>query len=144
MLPRMHRALPLLLFVVLIAPACQAPTSTLPQATDNGAIARAFADHRSELQVTAQGRVERLVSDDTSAASTHQRFILRLDDLAQTLLITNNVSVGKRVPVAAGDALLVHGEYIWNDQGGLIHFTHHDPDGSHEGGWIVRDGVRYE
>ncbi|MEO8632975.1 MAG: DUF3465 domain-containing protein [Chloroflexota bacterium] len=127
-------------------PAClpALTSSTVAPAADNAAIARAFADHRSELQVTAQGRVERLLSDDTSATSTHQRFILKLDDLAQTLLITNNVSVGKRVPVAAGDALVVHGEFIWNDQGGLVHFTHHDPDGSHESGWILRDGVRYE
>lgn len=135
-------------YVLLIAlvPAClpALTSSTVAPAADNAAIARAFADHRSELQVTAQGRVERLLSDDTSATSTHQRFILKLDDLAQTLLITNNVSVGKRVPVAAGDALVVHGEFIWNDQGGLVHFTHHDPDGSHESGWILRDGVRYE
>jgi len=29
---------------------------------------------------------------------------------------------------------MVHGEHVWNDQGGLIHFTHHDPPPAHEGG----------
>jgi hypothetical protein len=48
------------------------------------------------------------------------------------------------VPAVVGDALLVHGEYVWNEQGGLVHFTHHDPDGSHESGWIERLGVRYD
>jgi len=26
----------------------------------------------------------------------------------------------------------------------LMHFTHHDADRSHEGGWIEHAGVRYE
>ncbi len=114
------------------------------QTADNAAIARAFADHRSPLEVTAQGQVERVLSDETSDTGTHQRFIVKLDGATQTVLVTNNVSVGTRVPVAVGDSVVVHGEYIWNDQGGLVHFTHHDPDGSHASGWIERQGVRYQ
>lgn len=140
----MRWSLPLALLVALAASACQAPAATATRAADNAAIARAFAEHRSELEVTAQGQVERLLSDETSDTGTHQRFILKLSGATQTLLITNNVSIGKRVPAAVGDALLVHGEYIWNDQGGLVHFTHHDPDHSREGGWIERLGVRYD
>ena len=85
-----------------------------------------------------------MLSDETSDTGTHQRFIVRMDGSTQTLLVTNNVSIGTRVPVAVGDSIVVHGEYIWNDQGGLIHFTHHDPDGSHPSGWIERNGVRYQ
>jgi hypothetical protein len=62
---------------------------------------------------------------------------------AQTLLIENNVDIRKRVPLSTGDGVIVRGEYVWNDQGGLIHFTHHDPDHSHEDGWIELKGVRY-
>ncbi|HSW95699.1 MAG TPA: DUF3465 domain-containing protein, partial [Patescibacteria group bacterium] len=74
----------------------------------------------------------------------HQRFIIRLAGATQTVLIDNNVDVGQRVPVAPSDDVTVHGEYIWNDQGGLIHYTHHDPAPDHEGGWIDRNGVRYQ
>ena len=112
-------------------------------AAGNTAVEQAFADHRSEIQVTADGTVTRFLSDDTGPSGTHQRFIVQLKGSTQTLLIENNVDVGKRVPAAVGDDLVVHGEYIWNDQGGLIHFTHHDPDHSHEGGWIELKGVRY-
>ena len=87
---------------------------------------------------------KRGLTDETSETGTHQRLILDLDGSTQTLLVTNNVSIGKRVPAAVGDHLLVHGEYVWNEQGGLVHFTHHDPQGSHEGGWIDRLGVRYQ
>ena len=136
----------LALFLTLLGSACigSGQTATSAQAADNAAVASAFAEHRSPLEVTAQGQVDRVLSDETSDSGTHQRFIVKLDRSTQTLLITNNVSIGKRVPVAVGDSVLVHGEYIWNDQGGLVHFTHHDPDGSHPSGWIERQGVRYD
>ncbi|MGH2471218.1 MAG: DUF3465 domain-containing protein [Candidatus Limnocylindria bacterium] len=114
-----------------------------PTVAGNAGVERAFAEHRSGIQVTAQGTVIRLLSDDTGPTGAHQRFIIRLAAASQTVLVTNNIDVGKRVPLAIGDDVLVHGEYIWNAEGGLIHFTHHDPDRSHEDGWIEWRGVRY-
>jgi hypothetical protein len=32
--------------------------------------------------------------------------------------------------------------YEWNDRGGLIHWTHHDPMGVDEGGHIVYRNTR--
>ena len=114
-----------------------------PAVAENAAVERAFADHHSGIEVTAQGAVTRLLSDDTGPTGTHQRFIIRLAGTPQTVLVTNNIDVGKRVPLAVGDDVVVHGEYVWNDEGGLIHFTHHDADHSHEDGWIEWKGVRY-
>ena len=111
--------------------------------TGNAAVERAFAEHSSGIEVTAQGSVTRLLSDDTGPSGTHQRFIMQLAGSAQTLLIDNNVDIGKRVPLATRDDVVVHGEYVWNDQGGLIHFTHHDPAHTHEDGWIELKGIRY-
>jgi hypothetical protein len=128
----------LLLLALLVGPACAPPSP------DNAAVARAFAEHRSQLQVTAEGSVTRLLTDDTGPSGTHQRFIVRLRTSTQTLLIDNNVSIGRRVPVASGDAVIVHGEYVWNEEGGLVHFTHHDPARTHESGWIELRGTRYE
>lgn len=136
---------PILLIALLTVAACAVPVpSTAAPTADNAAVARAFADHRSNVEVTADGEVARLLADETSDTGTHQRFILALRGSSQTLLVTNNVSIGKRVPVVVGDSVVVHGEYVWNDQGGLVHFTHHDPERSHEGGWIERQGLRYE
>ncbi len=107
-------------------------------------VAAAFRDHRSDIQVTATGTVTRILTDDDGPRGAHQRFILQLVGSQQTLLVLNNLTVGRRVPLRVGDTVKVHGEYIWNEQGGLVHFTHHDADRSHEGGWIEHAGVRYE
>ena len=39
-------------------------------------------------------------------------------------------------PLGMGDRVHVRGMYEWNDLGGLVHWTHHDPQGFEEGGWI--------
>ena len=116
----------------------------MPAAPDNETVRRDFAEHRSNVEVTAAGAVTTILADAPGADGTHQRFILRLTGLTQTVLVENNVSIGRRVPIAVGDDVTVHGEYVWNDQGGLIHFTHHDPVHTHEGGWIEVRGTRYE
>jgi len=125
-------------FLMLLLPACAAATA------DNAAVENDYAEHRSTVEVTAQGVVTAVLTDDTGPSGRHQRFIIRLAGSTQTVLIDNNVDVGQRVPVAPSDDVTVHGEYIWNDQGGLIHYTHHDPAPNHEGGWIDRNGVRYQ
>jgi hypothetical protein len=111
--------------------------------TGTTTVERAFAEHLSGVQVTADGAVTRLLSDDTGPSGSHQRFIMQVKGSTQTLLIENNIDIGKRVPVATGDEVIVHGEYVWNDQGGLIHFTHHDPAHTHDNGWIELRGLRY-
>lgn len=127
----------MLVFCAVVAASCG------PAVAGNAAVERAFAEHRSGVEVTAEGSVIRLLSDDIGPTGTHQRFVIRLAGATQTVLVTNNIEVGKRVPLATGDDVIVHGEYVWNDEGGLIHFTHHDPDHSHEDGWIEWKGVRY-
>ena len=124
--------------LVLLVPACASATA------DNGAVQNDYAERRSTVEVTAQGVVTAVLADDTGPSGRHQRFIIRLAGATQTVLIDNNVDVGQRVPVVPSDDVTVHGEYIWNDQGGLIHYTHHDPAPGHEGGWIDRNGVRYQ
>lgn len=123
--------------LVLLVAGCVAPVA------EGDAVAAAFREHRSAVQVTASGTVTRALADQQGPSGPHQRFIVRLAN-GQTILIENNLTVGKRVPLQPGDAVRIHGEYIWNAEGGLVHFTHHDPDRSHEGGWVEHGGVRYE
>jgi hypothetical protein len=35
-----------------------------------------------------------------------------------------------------GDRVQVRGVYEWNHLGGLVHWTHRDPLGVEEGGWV--------
>lgn len=97
----------------------------------------------SNLQVLVRGVVERHLADDLEG-DKHQRFILRLAN-GHTLLVAHNIDLAPRVPSSSsGKLVYVYGEYEWNDQGGVVHWTHHDPDGNHEHGWIQYDGTRYQ
>jgi hypothetical protein len=125
-------------FLLLLGSACATAMS------DNAAVERDYAEHRSTVEVTAEGAVTSVLADNSGPSGTHQRFIIRLAGATQTVLVENNVTIGQRAPVAVHDVVIVHGEYVWNDQGGLIHFTHHDPAPAHEGGWIELHGVRYQ
>lgn len=93
-----------------------------------------FRYHRSGLWVTLRARVTRLLPD-SQGRYRHQRFIVRCRN-GQSILIVNDVSIGARVPVRKGDTVGVRGEYVWNERGGLVHFTHHSDTGA-PGGWIL-------
>lgn len=76
----------------------------------------------------------RLLGDDADG-SRHQRVVLTLRG-QQTLLIAHNLDVAARVPVGLGDRLRFRGIYEWNELGGLVHWTHRDPMGLEDGGWL--------
>lgn len=80
------------------------------------------------------GIVIRLLSDDNEG-SRHQRFILDMRN-GQTLLVAHNIDIAPRVPLSLGDRVRYRGMYEWNDLGGLVHWTHHDPHGVEEGGYL--------
>jgi hypothetical protein len=110
---------------------------------DADAISRAFDQRQSNVQVQGSGLVERVLADD-SDGSRHQRFIVRLAS-GHTVLVAHNIDLAPRVAsLAAGDRVEFYGEYEWNDRGGVIHWTHRDPQGRHEAGWIRRGGDTYQ
>jgi hypothetical protein len=97
----------------------------------------------SNVQVSGAGEVVRVLTDDIRG-SRHQRFILRLDEGA-TLLIAHNIDLAPRLEnIAIGDIVEFSGEYEWNDKGGVLHWTHHDPQGVHDGGWLKHNGRTYQ
>jgi hypothetical protein len=87
-----------------------------------------------ETWIRTSGTVVRLLPDDPDEA-LHQRFVLRIPD-GQTLLIAHNLELSERVPLGLGDRVTVRGVYEWNPLGGLVHWTHADPLGLEDGGYI--------
>lgn len=82
-----------------------------------------------------RAKIIKLLSDDT-VGDRHQRFIVELES-GQTLLVAHNIDIAPRVEgLAVGDDVAIYGVYEWNDEGGVIHWTHVDPDGNHPEGWI--------
>jgi molybdopterin converting factor small subunit len=102
-----------------------------------------FANHQSGSQIGGQGVVIKLLSDDIEG-SKHQRFILRLAS-GQTILVAHNIDLAPRVTsLEEGDTVQFFGQYEWNEKGGVVHWTHRDPGGSHEGGWLQHRGNMYQ
>jgi hypothetical protein len=106
-------------------------------------LARAFEQHTSNVQVEGQGVVRRVLADDNDG-SRHQRFVVALGS-GQTLLISHNIDLAPRVVgLRAGDTVSFGGEYEWNFEGGVIHWTHRDPSKRQASGWIRHNGEVYE
>ena len=122
-----------------------APPSITEQRTDksDAIIASAFSNRQSKIQISGQGIVTKLLPDD-NIGSRHQKFIIRLAT-GQTLLIAHNIDIAPRISfLKQGDSVQFNGVYEWNEKGGVIHWTHRDPDGSHLAGWLEHQGQRYQ
>lgn len=102
-----------------------------------------FANVQSNVQVYGTGTVISILSDDLNG-SRHQRFIIELKS-KQTLLIAHNIDLAPRIDtLAVNDQIEFFGEYEWNNKGGVIHWTHHDPEEIHVNGWLFHNNVIYQ
>ncbi|MFV8409967.1 DUF3465 domain-containing protein [Vibrio owensii] len=104
---------------------------------------QAYQSQQSDVQVRGSGVVIRVLRDD-NVGSRHQKFILKLES-RQTLLVAHNIDLAPRVAnLNIGDRIEFNGEYEWNSKGGVLHWTHHDPQGRHEGGWLKHNSRTYQ
>ncbi len=112
----------------------------------NAEIYAAFAQHRSPVEVTAQGTVVKVLGIRGGRVGRHEGFLVHLSgneghDL--TLRIEDNIELTGSIPLRAGDAVEIRGEYIYDPRGGLIHYTHRDPRGRHPSGYVRVNGRIY-
>ena len=119
-----------------LSPAASAPDGGYAAPQQNQA-------RRSGSQIAIGGRVTRILADDRDG-SRHQRFIIRVDG-GETLLIAHNIDLAPRLDgLKVGDWVSVAGEFVWNPQGGTVHWTHHDPQQRHVPGYVEWRGRRYQ
>jgi hypothetical protein len=105
-------------------------------------VQHAFVNELSDIQVRGKGVVLRVLPDDLEG-SRHQKFILKLSG-GPSLLVAHNIDLSQRLEgLAKGDVVEFHGEYEWNSKGGVLHWTHYDPDNRHVGGWLKYKGREY-
>ena len=121
-------------------------TTTVSIAPTQRAIVGLAKSQRSGQMVELNARVVKLLDDDNDG-SRHQRFLLAIDytpSPIQTVLVAHNIDLAPRVPLTEGSVIRIYGQYEWNDRGGVLHWTHHDPGGRHAEGWIELDGTVYD
>jgi hypothetical protein len=103
----------------------------------------AYENYQSDVQVKGSGKVIRILNDDNKG-SRHQKFILKLSS-GQTIIIAHNIDLAPRInTISKGDSVQFYGEYEWNNKGGVVHWTHQDPNGNHIGGWLKHNGITYQ
>ncbi|EGR2479933.1 DUF3465 domain-containing protein, partial [Vibrio cholerae] len=102
---------------------------------NDSVLQQAYKSQQSDLQVQGFGKVVKVLPDDNDG-SKHQKFILKLNS-GQTLLVAHNIDLAPRIPnLQVGDSVEFYGEYEWNKKGGVLHWTHKDPQNRHAHGWL--------
>jgi len=97
----------------------------------------------SGTRMCGSGTVIRLLSDDNQGIR-HQKFILKQSS-GRTLLIVHNIDLAPKIySLQKGELVEFCGEYVNNSKGGLIHWTHHDPQRQHIAGWLKYKGIKYQ
>jgi hypothetical protein len=121
----------------------QGPFTNEIKQSENISVEQAFVQHKSNIQVEGQGVVVKLLDDDNNGLK-HQKFLVKISP-TQTLLFAHNLDLAPRIEaLAVGDVLEFKGEYVYNPKGGIVHWTHKDPQGKHAAGWIKHNGKVYE
>lgn len=120
----------------------QAPVVQSRVAPNDGEVLRAQSAHLVNAPVTVSARVLKILREDIEG-TPHQKFLIILSN-GSTVLIAHNIQMAPQVPIQEGTFITIHGDYIWNAKGGLIHWTHHSDTPKHGDGWIYYNGRRYQ
>ncbi len=135
-----------LFFLVVVFTACGSVKEKQSDAhtyTPLSTINTWFSNHTSNQLIFQEGTVQKILQDDNEG-SRHQKFIVKLKN-EQTLLISHNIDLSTRIPdLKNGDLVIFKGEYEWNKKGGVVHWTHRDPNGKHQDGYLMHEGKKYD
>lgn len=130
-------------------PASKSSTKSASQnalSCNNQAIYNAFnqKNENQKIQVLGCGQVKKVLKDDNDG-SQHQKFLITIDGYPQiSVLVAHNIDLAKRVEnIQPNTPIRFYGEYIYNDKGGVLHWTHKDPTSRHQDGWLEYNEQKY-
>lgn len=104
--------------------------------TAQAILERALQNKAQDQLLVVVGWVTEILPDEQRDVVSYQRFVVRLTN-RKPLLIEHNLQIAPRVEgLKTGSELLIRGRYFWNEQGGVLRQTHHDPEQKQPDGWI--------
>lgn len=114
------------------------------QSPDDAAVCAAYSAGRSGVEVVADGTVTRVLGVQQGRVSPHEGFLFRLASVCSVVVrVEANTDFTGPIPLTTGERVVVKGEYEYYSRGGVIHWTHRDPRGRHENGYIEAGGHSY-
>lgn len=116
--------------------------ANVPYAVDDAQIIQAQSQQARKVELTVTAPIKKMLREE-DYREPHQRFLLILSN-GTTVLVANDLQYGTYAPVQAGNVVRIHGEYIWNERGGVLHWTHKSDEPRHESGYIDFNGMRYQ
>ncbi len=111
----------------------------------------AAKNQKAGITVQHWGTVTKLVDDHADGSGggvgdgsdgTLQKFVVTLEN-GHVLLMAHDTAIAPRIPLVVDDVVEFRGRYDWNALGGLVYFTHHDPEMVRDDGWIRYKGKVY-
>lgn len=109
---------------------------------DDEAIVKAVeARMRRNFVQGGQMVVTKILPDDNSGLK-HQKWMVRLSN-GQQMMAVYNSDMCERVPLKVGDVVAMGGQFIWTNDGGLLHWLHHDPRQNRPDGFVQLNGKFY-
>jgi Protein of unknown function (DUF3465) len=115
------------------------------QTPNDRAVCDAYAATRSHVEVVVDGTVTGLLGVAPGRVSPHEGFLLRLASGCDLVVrVEANTDFTGPIALARGERVSLKGEYEYYPRGGVVHWTHRDPRGRHEGGYIEAGGHLYE
>jgi hypothetical protein len=126
--------------VALVAAGC-----ATTQSPNDAAICSAYSAGRSHVEVVADGSITRVLGVAPGRVSPHEGFLMRLASGCNLAVrVEANTDFTGSIPLAEGQRVVVKGEYEYYPRGGVVHWTHRDPRGRHEGGYVEAGGKLYD
>ncbi|HLI94920.1 MAG TPA: DUF3465 domain-containing protein [Candidatus Baltobacteraceae bacterium] len=84
--------------------------------------------------------VVRVLGERAGRSGEHEGFVIRAN--GQTFRVEDNVGITGPIPLQRGNVVSLLGQLECDDD--VIHWTHHDPSGRHQSGYIKVNGTLYE
>jgi hypothetical protein len=93
--------------------------------------------------VVKKARVTKILPDDKNGP-LHQRWIVEIGNDV-TVTVFHNVDIAERIPLSVGDIIDLAGELEYGDRwkDPIIHWTHEDPQGHRQAGYVILNSTTY-
>jgi len=95
----------------------------------------------ANMNICGYGVVTKVLKDD-NVGLKHEKFIIQ--SRGKSILVAHNISLSERIPLHKGDKITYCGEYIKNDKGGILHWTHKSNNRKHKSGYIMFNRKKYD